>query len=60
MSSNGGGILAPTGDVGPAAQALANRIGGQASVRIAGFGNREFDAISDRYVAQTTGAASAA
>ena len=49
----------PTGDVDPAAQALAARLGGEASRRIDGFGNREFDAVSDDYVAQTTSAASA-
>lgn len=50
----------PTGDVDAAAQALAERIGGQPSVRIRGHGSREFDAVSDRYVAQTTRSASAA
>jgi hypothetical protein len=58
-SNSGGGTLAATGDVDPAARRLAVRIGGQPSVSIPGFGNREFDAVSDRYVAQTTSAASA-
>jgi hypothetical protein len=49
----------PTGDVDPAAQRLAQRIGGQPSVCLAGFGNREFDAVSDTIIAQTTSARSA-
>jgi hypothetical protein len=58
VSSNGAEIV-PTGDVDVAALVLAERIGGTASVRLAGFGNREFDAVSSQYVAQTTSAASA-
>jgi len=50
----------PTGDVDPAAQRLAQRIGGQPSVCLEGFGNREFDAVSDTMIAQTTSARSAA
>jgi hypothetical protein len=46
--------------VDPAAQRLARRIGGQPSVCLAGFGNREFDAVSDTILAQTTSALSAA
>ena len=48
--------MRPTGDVDPAAQ----RIGGQPSVCLEGFGNREFDAVSDTMIAQTTSARSAA
>jgi len=48
-----------TGDIDSAAEALARRIGGSHSVRIPGFGNREFDAVSERYVAQTTRSKSA-
>jgi hypothetical protein len=50
----------PTGDVDPAAQRLAQQIGGQPSVCLEGFGNREFDAVSDTMIAQTTAADSAA
>jgi hypothetical protein len=50
----------PTGDVDPAAQCLAQRIAGQPSVCREGFGNREFDAVSDTMIAQTTSARSAA
>jgi hypothetical protein len=60
VHSNDGGEIVPTGDIDPAAQELAPRIGGTASVQLSGFGNREFDAVSDAFVAQTTGAASAA
>jgi hypothetical protein len=49
----------PTGDVDLAAQRLAQRLGGQPSVCLAGFGNREFDAVSDTIIAQTTSALSA-
>jgi hypothetical protein len=49
----------PTGDVDPAAQHLAQRIGGQPSICLEGFGNREFDAVSDTMIAQTTSAHSA-
>jgi hypothetical protein len=58
--SSDGGEIVPTGDIDPAAQELSQRIGGTASVQLSGFGNREFDAVSDAFVAQTTGAASAA
>jgi hypothetical protein len=46
--------------VDPAAQRLAQRIGGQPSICLEGFGNREFDAVSDTMIAQTTSARSAA
>lgn len=49
------GNIIPDGQVDPAATMLGNRFGGQASVRLKGFGNREFDFISDRYVGQTFG-----
>ena len=52
--------MRPTGDVDPAAQRLAQQIGGQPSVCLEGFGNREFDAVSDTIIAQTTSADSAA
>jgi hypothetical protein len=52
-------VITPTGDVDPASDALAKEIGGVASVRIDGYGNREFDAVSDRYIAQTTDSESA-
>lgn len=52
--------MKPTGDVDPAAQRLAQRIGGQPSVCLEGCGNREFDAVSDTMIAQTTSARSAA
>lgn len=45
----------PTGDADAAAIALADRIGGQASVRVEGFAQREFDAVSDVIVGQTFG-----
>lgn len=51
--------MKPTGDVDPAAQRLAQRIGGQPSRCLEGFGNREFDAVSDTMIAQTTSARSA-
>jgi hypothetical protein len=57
--SDGGGPPIPTGDADAAADALAVRVGGVASVRLPGFGNQEFDAVSDRYVCQTTRARSA-
>jgi len=50
----------PTGDVDPAAQHLAQQIGGQSSVCLEGFGNREFDAVSDTMIVQTTSTRSAA
>lgn len=43
-----------TGDVDPDATLLAARIGGLPSQTIAGFGNREFDAVSPDFIAQTT------
>ena len=55
FSSNGGRFIFPDGQVDPAATVLGNKFGGQASVRIQGFGNREFDFISGRYVGQTFG-----
>ena len=51
--------IIPTGDVDPAAQRLARQIGGQPSVRLDGFGNREFDAVSETIIAQTTSSLSA-
>lgn len=48
-----------TGDIDPAAALLAARLGGLPSQTIAGFGNREFDAVSDDFVAQTTASRSA-
>jgi len=48
-----------TGDVDPAAALLAARLGGQPSQTVAGFANREFDAISDDFIAQTTASQSA-
>lgn len=48
-----------TGDVDPAAEALARRLGGLPSQTVPGFGNREFDAVSDQYIAQTTASRSA-
>ncbi len=44
--------VTPTGDIDAGADALAKRIGGQASVKIEGFGNREFDAVSARFIGQ--------
>ena len=52
--------MRPTGDVDAAAQRLAQRIDGQPSVCLEGFGNREFDAVSETMIAQTTSARSAA
>lgn len=46
--------LTPTGDKDPAAVELAARIGGTSSVKIEGYGDREFDAVSDKYIGQTT------
>jgi hypothetical protein len=48
-----------TGDVDPAAALLAARISGLPSQIITGFGNREFDAVSDEFIAQTTASQSA-
>jgi hypothetical protein len=47
--------LTPTNDIDPAAKALADRFGGQPSVKIEGFGNREFDMVSDQFVGQAFG-----
>jgi len=47
--------ITPDGQIDPAATILGNRFGGQASVRLEGFGNREFDFISGRFVGQTFG-----
>ena len=49
----------PTGDTDEAAEALAQRLGGLSSRTIPGFGDREFDVVSDDYVAQTTASRSA-
>jgi RHS repeat-associated protein len=51
--------ITPTGDMDPAARALAERFSGEASVAIEGFGSREFDMVSREYVGQTTSAVSA-
>lgn len=48
-----------TGDIDLEAQRLAQKIGGLPSQKVDGFGNREFDAVSNEYIAQTTAAASA-
>ena len=48
-----------TGDIDAAAQALAARLGGLPSQTVPGFGNREFDAVSLKFIAQTTAAQSA-
>jgi len=48
-----------TGDVDPAAALLAARISGLPSQIITGFGNREFDAVSPDFIAQTTASQSA-
>ncbi len=47
--------ITPTGDIDPQATLLGNKFGGQASVKLEGFGNREFDFISSRYVGQSFG-----
>lgn len=49
-----------SGDVDEKADALASKIGGVSSVIIPNFGNREFDAVSDKYVAQTNSSESVA
>jgi len=46
------GELEPVNINDPAADALAKRIGGRPSVRFADGPPNEFDAVSDRYVAQ--------
>lgn len=48
-----------TGDTDEAAATLAQRLGGLSSRTIPGFGDREFDVVSDLYVAQTTASRSA-
>ncbi len=48
-----------TGDVDAAAQALAARLGGLPSQTVPGFDNREFDVVSDEFIAQTTASRSA-
>lgn len=48
-----------TGDADETAEALAQRLGGLSSRTIPGFGDREFDVVSDLYVAQTTASRSA-
>jgi len=54
-AGEGGPKITKTGDVDTAADALAGGLGGQSSVRIEGFGNREFDVVSDDFVGQTFG-----
>ncbi len=51
--------LTATGDKDSKASDLATRIGGVASVKIEGYGQREFDAVNDTYIAQTTNSVSA-
>src|SRR5581483_7954732 len=46
--------IIPTNDIDVRAEALAKRIGGAANVRLEGYGDRVWDAVSDRFVAQTT------
>lgn len=48
-----------TGDVDAAAEALAARLGGLPSQMVLGFQNREFDAVSAEFIAQTTASESA-
>lgn len=48
-----------TGDVDAAAEELAARLGGLPSQTIPGFDNREFDAVSAEFIAQTTASESA-
>jgi RHS repeat-associated protein len=53
-AANGGADLISVAVNDPAAKALATRLGGRASVRFAGDATgREFDTVSDLYVAQT-------
>ncbi|MGS2724932.1 RHS repeat domain-containing protein [Porticoccus sp. GXU_MW_L64] len=47
--------VVPTNDKDAAAQAFARKHDGQASVKIEGFGNREFDMVSERFVGQAFG-----
>ena len=49
-----------SGDVDKDADALATKISGVSSVTIPNFGNREFDAVSREYVAQTNSSGSVA
>jgi hypothetical protein len=54
VAAEAGADLIPVAVNDPAAKALAERLGGQASVRFAGDATgREFDAVSELYVAQT-------
>jgi hypothetical protein len=48
-----------TGDKDAAAELLAARLGGLPSQTVPGFDNREFDAVSDEFIAQTTASQSA-
>ena len=48
-----------TGDVDAAAEELAARLGGLPSQTVPGFDNREFDAVSAEFIAQTTASKSA-
>ena len=52
-------LVSRTGDVDEAAENLAKRFDGEASVSVEGFGNREFDMISNDFLGQTTNSASA-
>lgn len=45
--------LSPSNNPDPFADRLAKRIGGVSRVIIDGFGNKEFDAVSDVYIAET-------
>jgi RHS repeat-associated protein len=58
-AAGGPARVTPTGDIDPAAEALAARLGGKASATIEGFGRREFDTVSEKFVAQTFSGASA-
>lgn len=59
MEGPGPSRLVPTGDIDKAAVSLASKLGGQASVMIEGFGNREFDVVSSKFIAQTFSGTSA-
>ena len=48
-----------TGDRDTAAEELAARLGGLPSQTVPGFDNREFDAVSAEFIAQTTASKSA-
>ncbi|MCC7124599.1 MAG: hypothetical protein IT178_07110 [Acidobacteria bacterium] len=58
-AAGGAPRISSTGDIDAAATALAQRLGGRASVAIEGFAGREFDVVSQQYVGQTFGGASA-